>query len=385
MPRKSPQVKVNPKVISWARETAGWSLQQISTKLKVDIRTYQKWETGEQPPTLRVLEILAKYFKRPLSAFFLHEAPEEPPHPNDFRVLPRKPMQFERKTLLAIRRAIRLQSVSKELMQALQRGFDPQIGTASLSVAPEEVADQERKQLGITVKTQIDWKNSWEAFETWRQALERKNILVFRLSMPIDDARGFSLSGQVPFTIVVNSSDSITARSFTLFHEYAHLLLRRPGICIPRAELQRGNRSAEVERWCNQFSASLLLPKTVLQSEVGLHPVPHSPEELRAYLRDGARKFKVSQQVFLTSMLNLRLVSRRQYTIEMGRLQDVVGISKKGGYLLPEKKCLSENGRLFTSLVLEGQERGVITYRDVADYLTLPLKHLDKVQSLVAA
>ena len=46
--------------------------------------------------------------------------------------------------------------------------------------------------------------------------------------MPVDDARGFSLTDGEPYVIVVNSADADRARLFTLFHEYAHILLNMP-------------------------------------------------------------------------------------------------------------------------------------------------------------
>ena len=45
--------------------------------------------------------------------------------------------------------------------------------------------------------------------------------------MPIEDARGFSLTEVEPFVIVVNESDAPNAKIFTLFHEYGHILLNQ--------------------------------------------------------------------------------------------------------------------------------------------------------------
>jgi Zn-dependent peptidase ImmA (M78 family) len=47
----------------------------------------------------------------------------------------------------------------------------------------------------------------------------------------MDDLRGFTLMDSKPFAIVLNNSDAIQARIFTLLHEYAHLF--HPTLAIP--------------------------------------------------------------------------------------------------------------------------------------------------------
>jgi hypothetical protein len=55
-------------------------------------------------------------------------------------------------------------------------------------------------------------------------------------------------------------------------------------------------------------------------------------------------------------------------------------IEERRFWLPPHKKCLVERGRFFISLILQAEERRAITYGDVADYLSLKLKHLDKLK-----
>jgi hypothetical protein len=47
------------------------------------------------------------------------------------------------------------------------------------------------------------------------------------------------------------------------------------------------------------------------------------------------------------------------------------------------KRCITENGRLFTAITLAAKERDSITYSDLADYLAIDLKYLDKVEALL--
>ena len=76
-----------------------------------------------------------------------------------------------------------------------------------------------------------------ELFNLLRDIIEDKNILVFQISMPVEDARGFAIADETPAIIVVNSKDHIEARVFSLMHEFGHILLKESGISLPENTL----------------------------------------------------------------------------------------------------------------------------------------------------
>ena len=86
-------------------------------------------------------EDFSKIIKRPLAVFFLSEPPPEPAPPKDFRMLPDKTGKFDKKTLLAIRRARRLQDISKELSDNLDSSLNPKIKFYSLNDDPKKTAE----------------------------------------------------------------------------------------------------------------------------------------------------------------------------------------------------------------------------------------------------
>lgn len=384
MARESLQVNLNPAVLRWARESAGWTVQETAKKIGVAPDTIRQWESGERLLPLNVLEKLATYFKRPLAAFFLPKPPQEPQPPTDFRMLPGGPGSFSKKTRLALRRARRLQTISRELMKDLGLEVEANMGKASLSDNPEEVARRERSRLKVDIQEQLDWKNPSQAFEVWRNRVESLNILVFQIRMPIEDARGFSLRDGEPPAIVVNSSDAIQARIFTLFHEFAHILLQKPGICIPEDGLIKSVDGGEIEKWCNHFSGALLIPKEVLRDDKDFRAIAHSVGLSSESLKRASHRFKVSRHAVLIRMLTSRLISKKRYLEEITNLQsEKREIKRAGKFASPARRCFQEKGRLFISIVMEGKQRESITYSEVADYLSIRLKHLDKVQSLI--
>ena len=69
----------------------------------------------------------------------------------------------------------------------------------------------------------------------------------------------------------------------------------------------------------------------------------------------------------------------------MGELESKrrAGPRARRGGPTPAKRCVQERGEFFAHLVLQAQARDVITYSDVADYLSIRVKHVDKVQALL--
>jgi transcriptional regulator with XRE-family HTH domain len=61
---------LNPIVLQWARERAGYSLGNIALILKKDVGTIKGWESGVGSPSYGQLEKLAyQYYKRPLAFY----------------------------------------------------------------------------------------------------------------------------------------------------------------------------------------------------------------------------------------------------------------------------------------------------------------------------
>ena len=70
-------IPVNPDVLRWARETAGWSLEDVALKMKKDIDAVSARERGESAPTYIQLEKPAyQIFKRPIALFFFPDPPK---------------------------------------------------------------------------------------------------------------------------------------------------------------------------------------------------------------------------------------------------------------------------------------------------------------------
>ena len=385
------EVTVEPSVLAWARKSAGYDAEEVTKVLKLKKDEINRWESGEERPTLSKLEKLATKYKRPLAVFFLPEPPKEKPFPKDFRTLPGKrgtPLSPE--TRLAIRRALRLQSLAKELMKSLGRETMPQIEIIR-QYNPEIEAIKIRKMLGVHIQEQFAWKDGYEALRTWQKIIEKLGIFIFQESMPLEETRGFSLTTDKPPAIVLNTKDAINGRIFSLFHEYAHLLLNKGGMC-DMEEVHLESEDALIEQFCNRLAGDILVQKDNLLNHrlvSELKNIDKWPDEI---LQKIATDFKVSTEVILRRLVLLGRAQpefykrkRAEWKIELekGREQRKEKIKEKGFVRDIPHECLRGNSAPFVSLVLEAHAQEIITYNDVADYLRVRLKHVPKIEKLV--
>jgi Zn-dependent peptidase ImmA (M78 family)/DNA-binding XRE family transcriptional regulator len=307
MSYKSFEVEIEPSILIWARESIGMTKEKVARLFNLSENIVTKWESGQKKPTIVQIKKLAKIYKRPLAAFFLPEPPHEPPLPDDFRTLPeRKRKPLSSNTLLAIRRARRLQSLAIELANSTNYEIQIKVGKASLLDDPEEIASKTRTNIGIDIQKQFKWKNDIDAFNEWRRAIESLGVLIFQFSLPIEETRGFSLPNNPP-VIVINAKDHIRARIFSLFHEYGHLLLDTGGICDWENQNVPSEMNGSIEKFCNHFAGALLVPKDALLNHPIVRVEMHIADLSDECIVRIAKDFKVSREVILRRLVTLKL------------------------------------------------------------------------------
>ena len=121
-----------------------------------------------------------------------------------------------------------------------------------------------------------------QVFNFWRGLLEGAGVLVFQATgISLDTFRGLSVHHTKLPMILVNGSDSPAGRTFTLFHEVAHLINRTSGLCVLR-------ESVDVEALANNFAASFLMPESAVRDHLEVR------SEALEMAEQLARHFKVS-------------------------------------------------------------------------------------------
>lgn len=376
---------VSPAVLRWARETAGKDITQVAKYLSVSEQFVLAWESGEKPPPWSTLKRLARFYQRPVATLLLPEPPSGSDTPADFRTRQGATRSLSTPTLLAIRTARWLQARAVEMRSEL--GADATFSVRGIPATSEStaVARKERGRLGITLDRQRSWTNAHEAFRQWKSALAEVGVLVFQFRFPSDEVQGFSLLDTLAPVIVVSEEDIVEARIFTLFHEYAHLLRREPGMCLPKEV--SAPLSPDIESFCNRFASSLLVP----DSEVANWQLVLGSSSLAndAAIKQIAQRYRVSRDVILIKLRTSGRISESDFNRIYSRWKKARSSVPSPAVKPPAQqrsgpsalqKCTRQRGTTFIELVVQALKRGVITDHDALNYLDVKIKDLNKLE-----
>lgn len=393
MPRKTPEVAVNPNVLEWARRASGFSQDDVARHLGLTSNQITMWATNVPHVYLRIrqLQELADYFKRPLASLLLEKPPAELKLPHDYRRARAEYSTLSPDLMLSIRRARRFQRIARELMESAELSVNPMIPKISIKQKPEDVAFEQRKAFGISEQEQFGWRDSRMAYHRWREMLETINILVFQNDFLRDEAQGFSLSDNLPYVIMVSYKDSVNARCFTLFHELAHLLLNEGGLCITEtAYAHKHDHSSGIENWCDRFAEAFLVSESSLITRVETPVIINREPGYEYSLKRLASAYKVSQSVILFRLWHTNLISEDRFWDEYSSVQkslkeDANKEVKKENPRGPSPAVMSvqNRGRFLTNLIIQSLDRQTLGYSEAIDYLGIRLKHLDKIRRIV--
>lgn len=386
---KSSGVKVNPRLLQWARESLGVETEDVAKRLGVKESLVKEWEGGDKLISYRRLETLATFFHRPLAAFFLPTVPLEPPSPTDFRIPVRRAVVISKALKLAVRRARFLRNVFSKVKPDHKKFERKEI---KISDNPEVIASKEREGLGISFDAQRSWPVGPGALSNWIKILEENGVLVFQKGFPETELNGFSITeNNTAPIIVLNSRDVAPRKIFTLFHEYCHLLLRAGGICKLKVTSNEFERDTSVESFCDRFAGDFLVPKDILFARPEIEQIRKRIDDERAIKRL-ADLFKVSRQVILLRLLLSRDIGRDYYDekkrkfdaeftefLKIKRAREKKSKSGPPPYIL----SVSQNGKLYTRAVVKAFKEGRISTKEVSGYLGVKLHHLPNVESLL--
>jgi Zn-dependent peptidase ImmA (M78 family)/transcriptional regulator with XRE-family HTH domain len=376
---------LNPTILKWAREKAGYTLEDVARSLKKDVEVVQLWEAGDGFPTYNQLEKLAySLYKRPIALFFFPAPPQEPEPGQSFRTLP----DLEIKNLMpdtrhAIRQAhamrIGLYELNdgvnpseRRILQDLKIGHSFEVRTAAMQI---------RKYLGVSLGAQFEWKTVDDALRTWRDVIQDCGIFVFKRAFKQNDVSGFCLFDDEFPVVYLNNSTAKTRQIFSLFHELAHLLLSTSGVTKQNdryIDSLVGN-SRDIEVFCNRLAAEFLVPS----EDFDLRLDPSVPvEQLVEAL---AEKYKVSREVILRKLLDRHMISQSYYesktTEWLEEYQKWRARRGSGGdYYATQATYLGEK---FLNLAFSRYYEGRCNREQLADYLSLKVKSVDGLEQFM--
>lgn len=376
---KGTLIPVTPSVLAWAVEESGYDSGTVATKVGVPAETFAAWLRGDDQPKLSQFRKLASILKRTPAALLLPAPPSRPSASVEFR---RRP-GAERTDLLPterryLREARRLQDLVRWLQNELGEEVPP-LPHVRIDLEPEDVS-QRLRQFFPPPNGDSGVRTPAQAFRWWRQGLERRGVLVFGFPLGRHGIHGFSLPHESAPVVAINTWWRNEVRSFTLFHEFGHLLTRTGSAC-----LEAGRRFARptdsIERWCEQFSATLLLPREDVQrflaDELG-RPANLRIEELDVPSRLASR-FKVSLRAATLRLIEMKLATWDLYAqippVSENKPRSGGGRGRERGEIRE-----AQYGDRPVSLMVRALNRDVLGRTDALDALNISDVDLSKLE-----
>ncbi len=338
---------VEPALLRWARDTAGYSIEEVAKRLKKDARVILAWETRDQRPTMGQLRTLATIYKRPLSDFYLPKPPDERPFPHDFR---RAPGEVALVYSPALRRQLRLARERRDLALALyeeQQEPVPSIGERiTLRADPEAVGARIRHLLGVDFEQQKRWGDGRSAYNSWRRRIEALGGLVFQFeSVPAEDAWGFSIVEAILPVIGINRGLAPNGRTFTMLHELVHVLLGESATCDIDDLAPRGAREIRVEAFCNRAAAAALMPSRLFLHHRVIQQHTHGLKEWDDLEIEAiARTFGVSREAAVRRLETFGLTNLDFYLRKRVRYNEELEQKRRKEREAAKNKSIRRNG-----------------------------------------
>jgi Zn-dependent peptidase ImmA (M78 family) len=377
------RVHVRPEILHWACERAGFGLDALVNR----IPQLHAWESGQKQPTLKQLETFAKATHIPVGYLFLPEPPVERVPIPDFRTAANEQIHHPSPDLLDT-------IYICQQRQEWYRDFARSIGDAPLPfVGSVRVAGNVGRVAALISRALSFDVNERRRIPTWTDALRRfieqadaLGVLVMvssvvgsnnRRKLDPQEFRGFVLADDLAPLVFINGADTKAAQMFTLAHELVHVWLGQSALSDAQAASVPDH---EVERWCNQVAAELLVPLDMLQEE------HNRTAELRAEMDRLARLFKVSTLVILRRIHDAGRLRRddywEAYDAELDRLRNLPKGSGGDFYLTLGARASKRFARALVISTLEGRSsfteafrllglKKMATFRDLGHSLDL--------------
>jgi transcriptional regulator with XRE-family HTH domain len=235
---------VKPDVLRWARETAGLSQEEAARSLQVKEARIQTWEEGERRPSMSQLRKMAAVYKRLLSDFYIPKPPTEKTLPHDFRRLPSEgSFSYSRSLRYQLRQAQHRRGLALDLAAEQEIAFS-ELPRIEPEGDAESIGKQVRELLAVSLAEQRTWREPRESYNAWRSRIEAADVLVFQVTgVALSEMLGFSLTDQPLPVIGVNRKLSPNGRTFTLLHEFIHILIQQSSLCDIEEDFLRNLRN----------------------------------------------------------------------------------------------------------------------------------------------
>lgn len=373
-------IEVNPEWIIWSRKSLNYTIESASKKLKIKESTLEKWEETGILTYKNINKLANVYDVSPL--LFLNNTP--PPkieqYVKDYRTMNDKRILSSPEILKEIKHAKRKRQLLLDIAEKLDKDL----------TFPYYLNKKEsKKTLVDIIKDSLDVnadKLNNYTIDQWIREFEKLNILIFKFyNIKSEDIKGYAFNNQQLPIIGINNRNTEKEKIFSLFNEYAHLLIGKDGISGDY------NREKE-EQFCNSVASEILLPEKEIKNI--------RISNVNSVIRIVSARYNANLETILYRLKNLKILTdeelekqliKRVYKPEDNQEESVeettikqeddnapkVHQKKKRNktqqkYRSMASKNLNQNGYLYVELLLEAYDENIINDLDLSNELGLP-------------
>jgi Zn-dependent peptidase ImmA (M78 family)/transcriptional regulator with XRE-family HTH domain len=335
--------RFNPAVFQWARESAGFELEEAARQIGIAGPSLNSIEDGEKEPSRTMLLNMARVYRRSLLTFYLSAPPKKGDRGEDFRtVAPDQLVNAEAdvdalvRDLRARQRLVRAVLEDDEDVQPLEF-----VGSAKMDAGILALREAIEKLLGVTNADYRAQKNAEGSFNLLRERAESVGVFVLlagnlgshHSTIPVGAFRGFAIADPLAPFIVINDGDAKSAWSFTLLHELAHLFLGATGVS------GGGLPEKKIERFCNELASEFLLPNSDVEN---INLAGLDMDEQIVLISHQAERWRVSRQMVAYGLYKVGRLSleawktlsaeiHERWISEQRRAKEIAKIKKTSG------------------------------------------------------
>ena len=383
---------INKDMLVWARSETPFanSLDQLLLRFpRISLDNLKKWESGEELPSIREAKDLANIYKLPFASFFLSKTPVK------------KPKRYtDRRTALGTEygemsyelwcEISRICADRDTLLEFSDEDSFPTslIPTVNETDGVETVSDIIRSFLKLPVSFRFKKEYGSSSFNYFRNILEKHGIIVAQISsVSLSEMKGLSIyEDQFPI-IAINNKDFERAKTFSLFHEVAHLIRRSSSLCLIDDDV----RNDDEEKICDRIAAEVLMERTEF-TRIAASIFSREGEWNNISLLNLADKFGVSTVAAFRRLHDLSIISEKQYydmyrDINAAFEENIKAIeAARAGKDIPfyfHVRYVNSHGHLLPKMIVTAQSAGRITLGEACKIMNIKSKYYGDIARAV--
>ncbi|MGY2746222.1 ImmA/IrrE family metallo-endopeptidase [Arthrobacter sp. UYCu723] len=334
--------------------TADGVAASVTTEVDLRVLASQDQEVGFQD-----LQTIAKHFKRPWSYLLCDDEEQFRDLGQDNRTFANQRLRVTADLMTEFEAASLMLEAAAELFP--DEAYEVPPNRISRDLAPMRAAAEIRAFLEVSHDEQLTTKDEFSALRLWVDALHRRGVYVSQRRLRDTTIRAFSKVHGGHALLVVDTGDTAYARIFSAVHEYCHIVLRTAGIC----DL---DEFSDVERYCNDVAAAVLLPDNLLAKELHARTLMASSESEDEQLIALSHRLRVSQAALLIRLRDRGTISQDRYDeIENRRRARRPGKKRSGGKFYTS--AINRVGRRFAHNVFGALSDGTLDRQDAGALL----------------